>query len=356
MSGSGRSFALTARWIASFILFIAISIAVAILLLSNGSPRARLFVESSFIGSGYYAVVEGSDQGSSLYFGSLDGSPPISIDSYGVLAEPYILSKSQFLVVERIGNDVQRFRILDFNVIMNEINCRVLVESIDSLGYPFVQRKADASELLFYSGEFNPRASGPSVFEHHITVLRGEKYVAIARPAFLAIDRLAQVSSDRFLARSFGFSFLNGVNGGAGPETDLVDIKIMDDELKVQPFEIKNFSARSAASIATSVDGETAIVVWSESRSSRDMFATAVSLLDGRQMDTISLPTEQRLSGIFPDVNAGGRLTGWMLSANRLVRHGSALVTLTRFVEGETIKEGTIALQARRRLSADSCY
>lgn len=322
----------------------------------KGAPRARLFVESSFIGSGHYAVAESAGRGSSLYFGSLDGSQPISIDSRGNLAEPFILSKSLFLAAERLTLDPPMFRILEFNVSINKISCRILIKSKDYLGFPYVRREFGDVELLFYSGEFDARASGSSVIEHHITALRGEEYIVLAGSTFLAIDRLAQVGSDGFIARSFGYSPFDVVDDGAGSETDLVDIRIMKDRLTVKPFDLKGFSAGPASSVTTSIDGGTAIVVWSESRSSGDMFATAMSLPDGRQVDTILLPTGRRLSGIFPDAKVGGRLTGWMLSSDRVGERGAGVVTLTRFSEGKKITEGTVSLEASKRLNTDSCH
>lgn len=328
----------------------------AMLLVSwAGKPDTRIYVESGFVGDHHYAVTSGRGRGSTLYFGPLNGASQLAVQSSGDLSGPFIVNQNRLLVAEQLQVGTPNFRILQVTLSGTDVSCSILMSSERYLGYPILSTASKPNRLFFLSGDYNPEASGPSVVAHAITTLRGERPFVFEGPTFVSIDRLGQVSSDRFIASSFGYLISDNKGSGNAPLSSVLDIRLMGDKLTVMPFYRFGPDGVSAEAVTSAGDGDTAYIIWSDSTMNDNMSVSSVSIATGVQRDTFTLPKDRKFSSFFPADNAGGHLTGWVLSTSGETGSRSEAIMVTEFSKGQIIEENAVKLDASRRLDTTSC-
>ena len=307
-----------------------------------------LAIEGSFIAHQKLAIVEWDKHGRRLYFGALDGTDFLEINSPFDLQNPLIDQNGRLLFVERRGLDENTvFRLLEVEVREGYPVCRVLHQSKDSIQSPIVYVGSDPETILFFSGPFNPQAIGGSVSILYLHSLTEGQERKVLDKKFSSFNGLVQISDHSFfgVAPFYGYS----------DEGVMFQIDIRGDH-------------RSAARVINSIElvgtAESAtynsvlrVLYIRSSEFSPDLSVTS-TVVDATTMRTIGmveLPRGWEYSDAFVDDNDLSGEKVFILAAPRKHSNGPRSIALLA-LEAEGVRElRTFSLKANRELSTDEC-
>ena len=335
----------------------AIAAGLAILLLSKMTelPPQSLFVEDGHIGSGHYAVAKRGASGDSLFFGPVDGSPSLEVRSQGSLSDPFIIDPSRFLVVEQSTGKTPDFRLLEIEISGASISCRRLVESKKYIGNPIVPKGPRSGDILFFSGRYNPDASGPSVSSFRMVMLRDGKVSFFSGPTFLSIGRLAQIGDQRFFATSFEIQFKDRPNVDLEHSSNLVDIRLDGTKLEATPLAVLEKPLEDVTAITSSVKAELAFIMWYEIKYGVQAYISIIQSSGYKELERVVLPKGRNYSSLFADSPSGDPLKAHILSVDEEVEGRDGVFTISEFSGKGLINERVVNLKAAMSMDTASC-
>lgn len=191
-----------------------VGVLVALYIFARASETTSgIEIGGSYIAGQNFTLAEWDKDGSRLYFGGLDGRGLLKITSTFDLSDPFIDLNGRLLFSEKRGSGENTlFRLLEVTVRGGRPLCRVLLQSKDSIQTPIVYVGSDPETILFFSGTFNPQATGGSVGSVSLYALASGQVKKVLHTEFPAMNSLSQISGNSF----FGVSPFQSVSNDPG--------------------------------------------------------------------------------------------------------------------------------------------
>ena len=278
------------------------------------------------------------------------------------LSSPFIVDGSRLLFVEATARPLPRFDLLELNVFGPAIWCNRLVSSDQYIGGPVVMTGKHASEILFFSGRYNPESSGSTVPRRHLASYRNGQVSIFSGPTFSTVSRLSQIDEDRFLGASYSFDLWNEDGTRELSDTDLMDNswlaegRIVDQFLEVKPAAIGRLKIEAVSEVTSNPEVD-AVVVRSADFSepgSRTKFtiiensqiASAKSFLPPRKLDADTA---------FLDRDADGKLRIRIMTVDTEAADRKNSAFIVDYVDGAPTNSRAIKLDAASVFDTKNC-
>lgn len=280
----------------------------------NGRSKNGLDAYESFSTKDHFAIVEDLPKGASLFFGTIDGQASVKVMSSKQLSSPFIVDGSRLLFVEATATPSPRFDLLELHIFGPSIWCNRLVSSDQYIAGPVVMAGKHASEILFFSGRYNPESSGNTVHRRHLAAYQDGQVSIFSGPTFSSIHRLAQMDDDRFLGASYSFDVWNEDGTRELSHTDLTDNswlaegRIVGQALAVKPAAIGRLKIEAVSEVTSNPKGD--LVVVRSADFSKPGSRTKFTIIENSQIESTKsflLPRELDADTAFVDRNADGK-------------------------------------------------
>lgn len=314
----------------------------------SSEVTSGLAIQDSFIAHQKLAIVEWDQHETRLYFGDLNGTDFLAVNSAFDLGNPFIDQNGRLLFAERRGFEENTvFRLLEVEVRQGHPVCRVLHQSNDAIQSPIVYVGSDPETILFFSGLFNPQAIGGSVSILYLHALTGGQERRVLNEKFSSLNSMVQISDNSFFAVSPFYRFSG--------EPAFVQVYFRSEWNAVATV-ISSIKVPGRANSA-SYNPYSHVIYIQSSEFSPDLsvMTTMVDPATMKTIRTVELPRGWNYSDAFVEDNdlSGDKV---FLLATPLEQDNEPRSIALLALEAEGVRElRTFSLKAARELSTDEC-
>jgi hypothetical protein len=186
-------------------------------------------IESTSISRSSFAILGYVNDESRLYWGEIDQSSVIEIQSSHSLASVFISDGGTIYFAEWVGGEQPVFRLYSANKDLTGVRCDLLVQSHDFIGQAFTGDDVKDRRVFFTTGQFEPVNFGLDVVPVHIAALDDGTVTVLRGNTFLDIHGITDAVGSRFLGIDWNSS--HGVEGESVSE-QLVEFTVAGDLLR----------------------------------------------------------------------------------------------------------------------------
>lgn len=148
---------------------------------SKISYKNAIQIDNSFITDTQYAIIKSSELGHQLHWGNIDGSGERVLQIETTLNDPFIVDSNHILVIESSSvydkefNRKLQFKILQIELIGENISCSELIVSDNVIRYPSIFKVNGGDMIVFLTGKYISESPGSKFSEGYFATLMNEE-------------------------------------------------------------------------------------------------------------------------------------------------------------------------------------
>jgi hypothetical protein len=319
--------------------------------LFKSEERNIMNIEASIVQNDSFAIPLNQPMGDGLIAGRMDGSWTTEVQSDYRLSRPAFSDSDTLLFVEYIDEPEPLFRLLELHQSDTSLDCQVVFQSENYIGYPIFQDYNGASRLIVTLGDFDQGRSGLATVNQKFFVYKDHQFQSIKGPSFLSISRSAPIENGAFLAIAPTVNTL----ASEGPSVDdrLIVLNFSEDGLAADDVSASYPAPGTLFAVTSSISLHQIYISSYKLRGGgRDDFR---SIFDADSMTTIELPSNRLFGAIFEFIDENGTpspIIPWvdLNSSNRVEKLNYSIITGNRLGA-----DRAISLLSRKIFDTSTC-